>query len=657
MKHLFLSLFCVFALASVTSGTVIFNDTFTDTDLTRIYDHTPDIDVPGNGWTERIGTTVVNLNQSQGLSVSANNIVSWLTSSGDADVTVKADITIGGATTAGTNAAPAVAVRYDSSTDTGYIVLLNRAANELTLWKLVNATPVILDTEAMTVTAGETYTVEVVADGTTITGTVGSYSVSATNQTDYQTYVHHGIRSIDNGDVPRSRVDNFIIDESTAPTADSISITYPSSYRVHQRDDSGKASIVISGAYTGTPTAIEASWNGGAYTTIVASPTGGTYSGTLTAQSQGQGTLTVRFVNDTLIAAAKSYVGIGEVFIVAGQSNAECALINAQSYSHATIKASVYRQSGGWAELTDPTDSDTTAGSIWPLLATEVMADQGVPVAFITTADTGTGLLSPDADWNPPSGGSFVESTTMVAGSRITNARAILWYQGERDANNAQAQSTYQSAMSSLLDALQTSYGFDTKMVAAQLAMDVRPSRDELNAIRLAQAYLWANDADILPGPVTMDVDLSDEGGDSLHFKTDVEAQTLANRWWYAIDRHFYAGTIERGPQVLGFERHSTDTVRAYLSVGNGSLTGQTDSTGWRIEDSAGVVSSLSAVAVGSDMVDITVNRPLVGNVVASWGSYNDAIGSTLKDGSILPPEPVVDVAVYGKPTAAFMWR
>ena len=101
-----------------------------------------------------------------------------------------------------------------------------------------------------------------------------------------------------------------------------ITVTSPQSYQILQRNGANVADIVISGTYSGTPTAIEASFRLGAWQTIVATPAGGVYSGTLTAQAVGQGTLTVRFTNDTSQAAQIINLGIGDVFLVAGQSNA-----------------------------------------------------------------------------------------------------------------------------------------------------------------------------------------------------------------------------------------------------------------------------------------------------------------------------------------------
>ena len=147
-------------------------------------------------------------------------------------------------------------------------------------------------------------------------------------------------------------------DDATAPlvAVDRISITSPKTYQTYQRDENGQADISMSGTYTGTPTAIEAQFNGGGWSTIDASPSGGSFSGAFSSQS-GQGTLKVHFTNDHAVTASVTSVGIGDVFLVAGQSSASGRGINSQAYAHSSLKASMYREDEVWAELTDPTDA------------------------------------------------------------------------------------------------------------------------------------------------------------------------------------------------------------------------------------------------------------------------------------------------------------
>lgn len=434
-----------------------------------------------------------------------------------------------------------------------------------------------------------------------------------------------------------------------SPTA-AITIDSPSSYQVFQRDGSDQADIVISGTYAGSPTAIEASWNGGSYATIDASPAGGAFSGSLSAQAVGQGTLSVRFTNQTTVIDTADFVGIGDVFIVAGQSNGEGHATNHQIYSHASLKASMFREgAGAWQELDDPSDSDSVGGSAWPLLATLHMAAEGVPVGFITTAEGSTGLANLAAHWQKGGGGKYENCLLSVANSGITGAVAMLWYQGETDARDSVTQAAYQTALSQMLDDFQSDLWAGLPLICAQIGHDVAggfPDRSEQDAIRLAQIDRWVNDADIYPGPLTYDMDLS--GGDGIHIKTDAHIGALANRWWRTIQAALFGGAeAARGPQFSTATRSGT-TVTVTFTGGEGSLQNQTDTTGWRFTDDGTPITINGAAANGTNAVDLTLASTPAGTELISFGSGNDAAGATLSDSGTypLPPEPFIDEAV-----------
>jgi len=439
----------------------------------------------------------------------------------------------------------------------------------------------------------------------------------------------------------------LVIEYTVPGGGDTIEISSPVQYQTYQRDGSGQADITISGTYTGTPTAIEASFNGGAYATIDASPGGGAYSGALTGQAAGQGTLTVRFTNDTAIDATVADIGIGDVYVVAGQSNAEGRATNARSYTHATLKATVFKQSDAWANGNDPTDTGTSSGSPWPLLATLLMADQSVPVAFITTATGGTKLYG--GTWTK-NGTEYADCVQTIANSGVNGVKAVLWHQGENDANDGVTAVQYAAALSAMLDNLQTDTGFTgMKLICANLGFKTTGSvtRANLDAIRLGQLAAVASDADILAGPVLYDVDLGDAGGDGVHFATDTEMQTLADRWWRLIEYHFYSGSDAPAYAVASVVRAGA-TVAVTFSGGVSPLTGQTGTTGWRFTDNGTPIAVSSAAASGSNAVILTLASTPAGTELLSFGSGNDAAGATLLDSGTypLPPEPFVDHAV-----------
>lgn len=431
--------------------------------------------------------------------------------------------------------------------------------------------------------------------------------------------------------------------EYTPDETDGIAITTPVQHQVFQRDGSNLSDIAIIGTYTGVPTAIEARFNGGTWEIIDDTLSGGWYSGTLSGQAAGQGTLEVRFTNSTGVTASKTYVGIGDVYLIAGQSNHEGRITNAQSYSHATLKASMFKVAGTWAELADPTGG-SSYNSIWPLLATLHMEATGYPVAFITCAVGATSLSISPYHWKD-GGTSYQQAITRVVASGVNNLRAILWLQGENESvNGTISQATYQADLSEMLNDFQVELGFPTVKlgVASLLRLDSAASRTAHDAIRAAHQYVWDNDPDCFAGPV-----LSDISGDGLHILSNADALTFAQRWWHFLNMEFFGGTEGRGPRVKSVAKIAADKMRVVFVLDNPPLVSQTSTTGWRVVDDTGVLTISSCAASGTDGVDITVSRALDTNPVVSFGSLNDMAGSTLKDSSTysLPPEPFYALA------------
>jgi hypothetical protein len=114
-----------------------------------------------------------------------------------------------------------------------------------------------------------------------------------------------------------------------------ITITYPSNRVVFQRDNSNQASVTIAGYFSGCIDRVEARFvpramgqgtafpAGGGWAVVQNNPRSGNYYGSMTVTG-GWYKLEVRAVLDNAEAAYTSVerVGVGEVFLVAGQSNA-----------------------------------------------------------------------------------------------------------------------------------------------------------------------------------------------------------------------------------------------------------------------------------------------------------------------------------------------
>ncbi|HEX9996699.1 MAG TPA: sialate O-acetylesterase [Abditibacterium sp.] len=439
--------------------------------------------------------------------------------------------------------------------------------------------------------------------------------------------------------------------QTTNAATNALTLTSPTAFRIYQRDGAGEASMTLIGSYSGTPTSIEVRTNGGAWSTLVASPSGGTFSSAITLPG-GTHSLDVRFANSTGTTASVSNVLVGDVFVVAGQSNAEGRGTSAQTYTHATQKAALFKEGAmGWAELIDPTDADTTLGSAWPRLATEFMADQSVPIGFITTAEGGTSLFG--GDWNPTGtpGPKLTNCISTITASGVNSVKAVLWHQGESDAVAGVSQANYKTA----LDALAVYFAANVPGAPALLSAQIGPyttvAAASLDAIRLAQSSAWGDASGVKAGPVCYDI-ATDDG---VHFKSDVKLLLLARRWWAAIDDVIFDGTQGRGTRVVSAVFNDT---RNQITVGFDLdiKTGLTFSAAaWSVSDANGTVTVSSVAYHGTDpkKLVLTLGAAAVGTSSVTFGSGNSAAGV------VVPLGP--DVAVTGttinlpaEPFAAF---
>lgn len=399
-------------------------------------------------------------------------------------------------------------------------------------------------------------------------------------------------------------------DSITGTTSDSITLTAPSHYQTYQRNDENEADINITGTYTGTPTAIEARFNDGSWTTIESSPSGNSFSGTLSNQQASQGAVEVRFTNATTTADSATYVGIGDIFAIAGQSNASGRGTNNQTYSHESLKAT--RFTGSWNELTDPVDGE--GGSVWPLLATHYIDNQSVPVAFITDPpEGGTSIVS----WQK---GEALYTTLSNRISDVGDIKAVLYWQGEKDVGIDMASTTYNSYLDTLANDIYSDFG--VKTVVAQIGEYLGKPASSKNEIRLAQKEAWEDNENVIPGPSLYDVNLTVDG---LHFKTDGELQTAADRWWAAIEAEFYEGDDGKGPQfVEAVENSDRTAVIITFSDETLPLLPATSIEGFRVTDDGATTTISSITRTASTTLTITLDSALTGSTTTVSLGYGD---------------------------------
>jgi len=322
-----------------------------------------------------------------------------------------------------------------------------------------------------------------------------------------------------------------------------ILVTSPRMFQKFQRVGIS-GDIAVSGTLYGyaTPQTIEASWAGGAYTDLQTGVTGA-FSGTITA-AQGQGTLILR-VKGTTVSTSIYYVGVGDIFIVAGQSNASGRATNTnQTYSHASLKAGIFGNDYAWKNLYGTSDSqinqvDTVSsdanqvlGSPWVPMASLYMADMSLPCAFVPCAKGGSAIT----DWLP---GADHQDRTTLYGSMIyralqTGAKCVLWWQGEQEVVSGMSQADYNGHLDTIADALYADLGI--KLMACKLETGTGYDSSIINA---AIAEAWGDNANVLTGPDFSDLTATGDVNSVFHFKSDAEMTTVSGRWWASIKAAF----------------------------------------------------------------------------------------------------------------------
>ena len=265
-----------------------------------------------------------------------------------------------------------------------------------------------------------------------------------------------------------------------------ITITYPSSRSVFQRNNSNLSPVYIAGNYTAFADRVEAraiprpmmptqgtvvNW-----TTIQTNPTNGYYYGSLNI-SGGWYDIEVRCWNGTTLLGTTSVqrIGVGEVFVIAGQSNATgdgglAAMgnygpranddrVNVVNYAitYPTNYGSVVLPRAEFSRL-DSTFNVSPFGTsawCWGALGDTLTKRLNVPIAFFNAGWSGSGA---DA-WSASANDSTATPTNFLTyprgmpygNLRATlnfyvaqfGVRAVLWHQGETDNLNNTSQNNY----------------------------------------------------------------------------------------------------------------------------------------------------------------------------------------------------------------------
>lgn len=255
----------------------------------------------------------------------------------------------------------------------------------------------------------------------------------------------------------------------------------------------------------------------------------------------------VRLSQNGVVVQTKtvSLVSIGDVFVIAGQSNAMGPGTNPQTYSHPTLTAARFGNNYQWGALTDPVDINTgqvdtvssdsgAAGSAWLRMAHHLMNTTNVPIALVPCPLSGTSITQ----WQP--GGNHFDRTTLYGSMAYrvqqTGARCVLWWQGEADAAANMAQATYNAYLDTIADTLAADIP-GAQFMPCLLHTMQSVSATATNRIRAAVTEAWGDNPNMVQG-----ADLSAlTSDDDNHLKSDENLDAAGALWAAAIEQAFYS--------------------------------------------------------------------------------------------------------------------
>lgn len=269
---------------------------------------------------------------------------------------------------------------------------------------------------------------------------------------------------------------------------------------------------------------------------------GGRFVGAIPAPAGGWYRLLVRRAGAPELAAAVERVGVGEVFVVAGQSNS--ANHGEARLTPKSDLVSTLAPDGTWRSAADPQPGASgDAGSFQPPLGDLLVERFGVPVGFVCCGIGATSvrewLPAGDGFPNPPTlegrvkrrpdgawesdGAAFATLVERMRQPGPEGFRAVLWHQGESDANQADPTRTlsgplYEQSLARVIRASREAVGRDVPWFVARATYHV-PGDESSPSIRAAQGAV-CRDGLALPGPDTdsLRAEFRDGGGQGVHF-------------------------------------------------------------------------------------------------------------------------------------------
>ncbi len=320
-----------------------------------------------------------------------------------------------------------------------------------------------------------------------------------------------------------------MIHPGPTPTSLMVDLESPDSHQIVQRNEYSMGTFPVQGSTEYTVDLIE-----GRHTSLdngtpsdwvhIAVPIGSDFYGTLDVPT-GWHRLEFRLMNEgqELDILTVEPVGVGEVFIVAGQSNSA----NHGDYPLIPTDPRVSTWGpNGWRFGHDPQPAATgNSGSPWPALGDLLSNRYDVPIGFLSVGYGGTKVDR----WVPAQNDLFPRITNALDAVQPSGARAILWHQGESNAGGTTTED-YAEMMAAVVLGSRAHTGVEIPWLLARVGFV--PNGDPVKMGWVVGGQNAVIDADPLTfaGPHTDDLNGTDWRYDTIHFN-EAGLREHAARW------------------------------------------------------------------------------------------------------------------------------
>jgi hypothetical protein len=169
--------------------------------------------------------------------------------------------------------------------------------------------------------------------------------------------------------------------------------------------------------------------------------------------------------NDEVVAqGVVESIGVGEVFVVAGQSyatNCNDERLNVADTHSRVVAFDSAKESWALANDPQPAPDGSDGGSIWPPLGDALLKEFGVPIGFANVAVGATSSMQwmPDGKLHP---------RLVQTGKTLGRFRAVLWQQGESDVIAKTTAETYVANLKTIRETAARAWGIEPPWLLAK---------------------------------------------------------------------------------------------------------------------------------------------------------------------------------------------